>query len=326
MKRKLWLNAFLTAPIIALYSAAPLYMSQSMTSESLLKFSLLFTATPLIIWAMHIYLLFKFPAITSFWRFTIVCTMLFVAHLAVNLFIFHGELPVLRMTGIYMAYPFFILLLPNITVLILCNNIVFAYKRLAAEKEVHELKLQNSEAQKQVLVQQLQPHFLFNTLGVLKSLVSTNQQKAEQYILRLSNFLQYTIHANTQNIISLEKELAFVKDYIALQKVRFGNAFISDIDIPADILQYHIPTLALQTLVENIFKHNQFTEKHPLTFGIGYNDGRLIVTNNKAPAKFVKKNLTGLRNLNRRYLLIANRGIEITETGTDFIVKIPIIK
>jgi two-component system, LytTR family, sensor kinase len=107
--------------------------------------------------------------------------------------------------------------------------------------------------------------------------------------------------------------------------MRFENAFQYTIDIPDAFLQKQIPILALQTLVENIFKHNYFSTKNPLHFSITCNTEKLVVANNKVSIKLGEKTQTGLKNLNNRYLLIAQKGIDIADTETDFTVRIPVL-
>ena len=91
--------------------------------------------------------------------------------------------------------------------MVIVQAIVNGYKKVLSEKQIQELKWQNTEAQKQVLMQQLQPHFLFNALSTLKSLISENPKEAEIYTLQLSDFLRYTVQSKNQELVTLEKEL-----------------------------------------------------------------------------------------------------------------------
>ena len=182
------------------------------------------------------------------------------------------------------------------------------------------------EAQKQVLMQQLNPHFLFNALSVLKSLIKEDADVAEDYSIKLSDFLRYSVESHKTELVRLSDELKFVKDYIELQKVRFENAFNFTLHIPNDKLNDKIPVFALQTLIENAFKHNYFTEKKPLNIHISYENEKIVVSNNKLLNKMAEKTETGLTNLNRRYELITGKVIEVIETEEAFCVKIPLIQ
>ncbi|MCD9576228.1 sensor histidine kinase [Flavobacterium soyae] len=325
MKKKLWLNAFLISPIIALYAASPAYFVDNLSLSFSLLFFAIITVATLILWAAHIYLALNLPHLHLVWKFLIAHTVIFLTRLISQAMLPFEDLSRYSIENQHLAYSIFISLLPNAVIMILCLTIVADFKRNAAEKEVQELRLQNSEAQKLVLTQQLQPHFLFNALGVLKSLISTNEKKAVEYTIRLSHFLQYSIHSQKEDVVILEKELEFVRDYIALQEVRFEDAFSCSIDIPPAVFHHKIPIFALQTLVENIFKHNHFTKKRPLHFSITYLQGNLMVSNIKIPAKHVEQNHTGLSNLNNRYLLITDKGIIINQTEDNFTVIIPTI-
>ncbi len=209
--------------------------------------------------------------------------------------------------------------------MVIIKAVVNGYKIAENEKQLQALKLQNTEAQKQVLMQQLQPHFLFNALSTLKSLITENPTQAEDYSLKLSDFLRYTVQSQNQELATLANELHFVTDYLNLQKIRFGAAFLSRIEVSELYLQKKIPVLALQVLVENIFKHNYFTEKKPLHFTITAKDDLLVVWNEKTSIKLSEKNNTGLKNLNARYQLICNEGIEILNNENEFQVTIPLL-
>ena len=165
-----------------------------------------------------------------------------------------------------------------------------------------------------MLVQQLQPHFLFNALSTLKSLISENPSKAEDYTVRLSEFLRYSFQSKNNELVLLADSIKFTEDYVELQKVRFGDSFDCKIDIPEPELQKKVPIYAVQTLVENAIKHNAFNDKKPLFKQILMDGDRLKVINNLIPKKDKTNSGTGLENLNQRYKMIANLEIEVIQT------------
>lgn len=148
---------------------------------------------------------------------------------------------------------------------------------------------------------------------------------AVHYTLKLSDFLRYSIQSKQVELITLEKELEFTKDYIDLQKMRYDNKFEFKIDISSQTMQYKLPTFALQILIENIFKHNQFTEKNKLEFSIIESDNSLKISNSKKLLKIAEKNNTGLFNLNKRFEMICGKPIIIDENEINFSVTIPLI-
>jgi LytS/YehU family sensor histidine kinase len=225
----------------------------------------------------------------------------------------------------YFSYPIATSFALNAVIIVIMNSILNSYKNANTQRELQEIKLQHSEAQKQVLVQQMQPHFLFNALSNLKSLIAENTVSAQDYVVKLSEFLRYSVEAHHTEVVSLRKELDFTEDYIDLQKVRFENAFTYEVDIPNEVMQYQLPVLALQTLVENIFKHNYFTEKKPLHFTITYKPNEIIVWNRKSSVKLTERSSTGLANLNKRYELIFHKSISIKDADEAFVVIIPLL-
>jgi two-component system, LytTR family, sensor kinase len=206
------------------------------------------------------------------------------------------------------------------------RTVVIGQKKDSAEREVERLQLHNLESQKQMLMQQLQPHFLFNTLSVLKSLIKEDPDAAENYAIQLSDFLRYSVQGHNKSLVTLEEELNFTRDYIQLQQLRFGNAFDCNIQTTTDIDGYKLPTYALQLLVENAIKHNAFTEKRPLKINIVQNGKSVSVCNNKLPVKMTTAGTgTGLSNLMERYQLIANKKVLIEDKTEQFCVHIDLI-
>jgi two-component system, LytTR family, sensor kinase len=326
LKKKLYITALVTSPIIALYGVSPFYIFDKVQLATFLSLILNLTISVFVVWIIHIYFIIKFPALNNYKKFFLTYCVTTVCRL---LFFFVDPLIKLAKPNFadnYIAYPILTSFALNAIIMVIANSIVNGYKKAEAEKKINELKLQNSDAQKKVLMQQLQPHFLFNALSNLKSLITENSTEAEKYTLKLSDFLRYSIEANKNEKIALHKELEFTKDYIELQKVRFEDAFNYTIDIPKEVLAYEIPILALQTLIENIFKHNHFTNKNPLTFSIVFKEDALQVSNRRNAPTTAEKTATGLANLQKRYLLTMNKSIIIEDTAIDFMVTIPLLK
>lgn len=325
LKLKLYITALITSPIIALYGASPFFIFEKIDFFNWVKLVGGITLEVFVVWLVHIYFESNYPNQKKLYRFSvtyIISTILRLPSLLI-LPVFKPMVPVLIEK--YIAYPIITSFAANVIVLVIVQSIVNGYKKAESENQIQELKWQNTEAQKQVLIQQLHPHFLFNALSTLKSLISEKPKEAEKYTLQLSDFLRYTVQSKNQELVTLEKEWQFVRDYLNLQKIRFYNAVIGDIAIEDVYLQKKIPIMALQVLVENIFKHNYFTEKKPLHFSIKVAKDSIIVWNEKKSLKLSEKNNTGLTNLNARYQMICNKCIEISETANEFQVTIPLL-
>lgn len=182
------------------------------------------------------------------------------------------------------------------------------------------------ELQLKALKGQLSPHFLFNSLNTISSLVYKNETKAELFIRKLAQMYQYTLGSYQKKLITLEEELNFVNSYLYLLQTRFENKVSCTIEIDEELNETKIPPLTLQMLLENAVKHNVLSEENPLRINIVSDKKSITVTNNitEIPKKVTSFQI-GLKNINARYLLLHDRGISITN-GSAFTVKIPVIR
>jgi LytS/YehU family sensor histidine kinase len=182
------------------------------------------------------------------------------------------------------------------------------------------------ELQFKALKSQLSPHFLFNSLNTISSLVFKDKTKAEGFIRKLAEMYQYTLQSYQTQLISLREELDFVNSYQYLLQTRFGTKFQCTIEIDEELLASHIPPLTLQMLLENAVKHNVLSEEDPLKVQVTSDKKYIIVKNNitKKPQK-VSSFQIGLKNINARYLLLREEGIAVSN-GESFEVKIPLIR
>jgi two-component system LytT family sensor kinase len=204
---------------------------------------------------------------------------------------------------------------------------IAAVKKVEHSKmEIEQLKKENLQARLNLLKQQISPHFLFNSLSTLKTIAT--DANTRQYIMQLSNVYRYLLNYNDNNVASLKDELAFTNSYLYILKERFEEALQVHIQVPDELLSRFIVPLSLQILIENSIKHNIISPTEPLHIYI-HNDGNEIVTveNNVQPKLSTEKNTgKGLQNINDRYQLLSGKQIEITNTGTKFIVKLPLLQ
>lgn len=181
------------------------------------------------------------------------------------------------------------------------------------------------ELQLEALKSQLSPHFLFNSLNTVSSLVFKDESKAEGFVRRLAEMYQYTLNSYQQKLTTLEDELSFVDSYQYLLQTRFGSKFQCEIDIDSELFDTKVPPLTIQMLIENAVKHNVLEEENPLLIQVTSDKKHILVRNNvtKKP-KQVTSFQIGLKNINARYLLLHSEGITVTN-GENFEVKIPVI-
>lgn len=309
---------------MALYGASPFYIFGILPIEkSLIVFASALIST-IMYWAFNSYLFF-YSKLEKKWL--IYLLSYFFAYFS-NIFKFFMGINVneVRVNFLdYIIYPLITVLALNTIILIIINSVIHEEKKIEADKKITALSLENLKAQKQTLTQQLQPHFLFNALSILKSLIQDDKSLAEKYIVQLSDFLRYSVDSHNNDLVSIESELKFVTDYMELQKIRFGESFSFHLNVDKDILDKKVPVLAIQTLAENAFKHNYFTQKNPMQVKIMNNSSTLTVSNNITSIKLTERNGTGLENLKKRYQLFGVNEVRIEQTEHTFSVTIPIL-
>lgn len=193
-------------------------------------------------------------------------------------------------------------------------------------QETEKVKHESLALKYKVLQDQINPHFLFNSLNILESLIDIDIQKAKKFNRELSLFYRKLLFFKEQDIISLNEEIDFVNKYIYLQQIRFGEALQVDIVANKKVNGKVIP-LSLQTLVENAIKHNQMSVENPLKIVIAISDNwELIVENNLQPKKNIESSKTGLKNLAGRYRFLTGKEMVVSKNGGYFRVSIPLIK
>jgi sensor histidine kinase YesM len=190
-----------------------------------------------------------------------------------------------------------------------------------------ELKRENLLAKYEALKNQVNPHFLFNSLNTLTGVVEQKPELASLFIKRLSDIYRYLLEQNDKEIVTIHEEMKFVEDYIFLSKMRFGEALVFNSDFPADSTIQIVPH-GLQMLVENAIKHNIISDDMPLKIEMEIEDGFVIVRNNLQKKKTINsgKEPLGLENLRKRYAYLSGASVEIIESDSKFIVKLPIIE
>jgi two-component system, LytTR family, sensor kinase len=322
MIKKLYRVALISSPIVSLVGSVPLVIFEKIQMPKIFVLWFILACIVFVFWNINILILSKIKDSNSLKRY-IMSYLCVLSVQALNIFLAINLN--LKPDEINTFFPLVPAVAINTLILILSNLIILQFQKENAELEVKQLKVNNLEAQRMILLQQLQPHFLFNALSTLKSLISENPTNAEDYTVRLSDFLRYSFQAKNNEVVSLADELAFTKNYIELQEVRFGDSFKCQIEIPEQYLVRKIPVYALQTLVENAIKHNLFTDKKPLLIQVSIENNCIKVSNNVLPKMIQTQSGMGLENLNKRYQLITNAEIEILKTETNFVVYIDLI-
>jgi LytS/YehU family sensor histidine kinase len=196
----------------------------------------------------------------------------------------------------------------------------------AIEKN-EELKQENLIAKYNALKNQVNPHFLFNSLNTLSGVVEQKPELATDFIKKLSDTYRYVLEQSDKELVSIHDEMKFVEDYIFLSKMRFGEALLFNSVLPAKS-SLHVVPLGLQMLVENAIKHNIIADDMPLRIEIGIEEAFVILKNNIQTKTTIAsdKKPQGLENLKKRYAYLADTSIQVIKSDKEFVVKLPIIK
>lgn len=227
-----------------------------------------------------------------------------------------------------LAWKLIIVLLVGSFLYSVIYSILFSYNQYAfAQLELLQQERKQHELQFEALKSQLSPHYLFNSLNTISSLLYNDPQTAEQFIRRLSQSFQYILSTQQKSYISLQEEIEFVKSYFYLLRIRFQNMLTLEINIPNRILNSPIPPLTLQLLLENAVKHNPITSDKPLHIYISAIDhSQIKIINTKSSNESGKPHSTrvGLENIRQRYRYFTNKKIEI-QNEEQFTVLLPVL-
>lgn len=193
--------------------------------------------------------------------------------------------------------------------------------------EVEKFRKENAEFQFETLRTQVNPHFLFNSLNTLSSLVYEDREKAVLFIRHMSDVYRYVLENRSRETISLREEIVFIRAFVYLYELRFDKKLTVEININEKSLDMRIAPMTLQLLIENAVKHNIVSSRKPLQISVFDVDGRTLTVSNNLQRKPVGLPSTsvGLKNIISRYGFLSNQAIEIVETETEYKVSLPLI-
>lgn len=193
--------------------------------------------------------------------------------------------------------------------------------------ETESLKVENIKSQLNSLRAQLDPHFLFNSLNTLVSLVGEQNKPAQEFLFQLSDVYRYVLVNRENNVVSLKEEIAFSESYIYLNKIRFRNNIQVELSIHPSAYLKSVAPLSLQMLIENALKHNAATTENPLKIKIeSINDEYIRVTNTLHAKKTLTDSIgVGLNNIINRYKLLTTKEVVIVQSEETFSVDIPLL-
>jgi hypothetical protein len=225
-------------------------------------------------------------------------------------------------------FTFVIALIPTVILILVYESAYFFGQWEENVRKTEQLARENIESQLEALKNQLDPHFLFNSLNTLASLIDEENTPAQDYLLKLSDVYRYVLVNRQKNTVTLEEEMAFVDAYIYLNKTRFREHLQVENRISEAWRQKHIAPLSLQIAIENALKHNVISKEKPLTIQLmqDEDEGYLVIRNNLQEKRLPEKSTKiGLQNIINRYGLLSDKPVLIRKSPTHFSVSVPVL-
>lgn len=215
----------------------------------------------------------------------------------------------------------------NILMMVILEAWYFFIETDKAKMKADSLERELSQVRFEVLKNQINPHFMFNSLNVLSGLIEKDVVKAQLFIDEFAHIYRYVLETIEKPVVSLSEELDFIRSYIFLQQIRYGESLSFNVNLPADLLGMLLPPLSLQLVLENAIKHNIVNQSQPLFIDIFHESGRLVVKNNMQ-RKVSSTISTGLgqKNLVKRYAMICEDIPHFTVESNHYIVRLPLIQ
>lgn len=243
---------------------------------------------------------------------------------SVMYYILHGLSPVESFSAISGSLLITFLIALFLSVLFTAIGFFMAWRRSVLKEA--QLSTEMMSYKYEALKNQINPHFLFNSFNVLSDLVYTDQEQAVKFIRQLSNMFHYVLRSRDKELVPLKEELDFIDSYISLLKTRFGDKI--KIDISAGSIDgYLVVPVTIQQLIENAVKHNEVSDKYPLTVSLKREGSYLVISN---PVRLKQtgeeSEKTGLRNIIQQYSYFTTEELEIKNTGSTFTVKVPLLQ
>lgn len=241
-----------------------------------------------------------------------------------NFYIWRGILPSESWGWIVKSIPYTVLISFIISLIFTAIGFFHAWKHSLVRAE--KLKTEMMAYKYESLRNQINPHFLFNSLNVLSDLVYDDQAMAVKFIQQMSDLFRYVLDSRDKELVPLKDELEFINSYTFLLKTRFEDKLKIEIDVQPDPDDYIVP-MTLQLLIENAVKHNEVSEAFPLRISVRKSNDWLEVENNLQPKSVgddSKK--TGLKNITQQFAFFSKKPIKINTSDDRYMVRVPILK
>ena len=225
-----------------------------------------------------------------------------------------------------------ILIFQFIVVCSLCTFLGYIYQLYTVqskkEQEIEQLKMENLQSRYNAMINQINPHFLFNSLtGITALIKKKNDENTLTYVNKMSDVFRYILQSDKKGLVTLEEELVFVNAFFYMMEVRYANKLEFKVDVDKEMMSHKLPTLSILPLIENVVIHNRIDGEHKMNVTIRFNkQNELVISNPVYPKRNPPDtNGTGLKNLNNRFLLLTNKQIRVVEKEDIYNVYLPLI-
>ncbi|WP_158275710.1 sensor histidine kinase [Marinilabilia rubra] len=213
----------------------------------------------------------------------------------------------------------------NLILMTILEGAIYFEESKKAQQEASNLQEELSQIKFEVLKSQINPHFMFNSLNVLSGLIKKNPDKAQEFVDEFAHIYRYVLDTIEQPVTTLELELDFMRSYLFLQQIRYGQDLKFTENIGGELLSALLPPLSLQVLLENAIKHNVVNKENPLKIDIFTRGDWLVVRNNIQPKTTSKSTGLGLKNLRKRYAFIGDTEPHFKVVNGHYVVMLPLV-
>jgi len=214
----------------------------------------------------------------------------------------------------------------NIIIMVILEAWIVFMESSESKRKTKSLEKELSQIRFEVLKNQINPHFMFNSLNVLSGLIDKDTGKAQEFIDEFSHIYRYVIETIEKPVVLVKEELDFARSYMFLQQMRYGDQLKFEVDLPSSALAQYLPPLSLQVILENAIKHNLVSEEKPLHIEISMNENHLVVRNDLQPKMTGGRSTRlGQENLLKRYALISREVPEFRVETKHYQASLPLI-
>ncbi len=336
--RKEWLLRFLATPLfgIVIANATPLVSNQADPLLSLLINYIYFTMVSHLLWIGNGLLLRNLrksnywidkPVLKTFSMLALhLCLSFFLSYLL--FYLWNNAVAASPVPARKVLVASCIASIISIIVTFLYEILLLTVERRGDQFKTEKLSHAKIQAELDAMKSQIDPHFIFNSLNTLSVLISDDKEKALLFNENLAKVYRYILSNRSNDLVTVKEEVDFINSYFFLLKIRFDDSLMINVKIiNLDLNRYYLPTIAIQTAIENAIKHNQFSGSNPLSISVELTNEFAIISNNKSPVKYkTPSSGVGLINLDNRYKLVLNKSIHIDETAGSFTLYLPIVK